>query len=217
MIPNRFTHPRTTQSFDAFRARTGACLLRLFSLIAALAMIGSPAQAHTGKGTIEIRSSDVTGPLTIRYVALITFDGDGHGAPDAVATIVAEAGTSVVGPVSLVPLPGGKGMYEGTITFPSAGTWQIRFSSLDPIAFLARTESVPESSPESTTPPAVTAVDATELTDESLVALEDRSRPADSRKDRGSTVAIVTGGAAALAVVAGVALLRRRNRRLVEK
>lgn len=103
-----------------------------------------PAAAHSGRGAIELVGSAVTGPLAVHYEVEITFTSDGHPAPDGVATIVAEADGIQVGPVPLTAIAGRKGSYEATVNYPTRGTWQTRFSSLDPTALLERTETITE-------------------------------------------------------------------------
>ena len=58
------------------RYRKQACRGVVVLIVALAAAIGvtRPAVAHSGKGTISIASAEMTGPLTIRYQVVITFN-----------------------------------------------------------------------------------------------------------------------------------------------
>ena len=116
------------------------------SIVAALGL-AFPAAAHSGDGAIELVSAESAGPLAVRYEVAITFTADGHVAPDAVATVVAEVDGVPVDPVPLAGVAGKEGRYAATVNVPEPGTWQVRFSSLEPTAILERTETIPAATP----------------------------------------------------------------------
>lgn len=126
---------------------------RWFSMVLAVVAVASlwldagRAAAHSDDGTITAVGPDrVSGP-TVRVEATITFNSDGHVAPTATATVVAErAGADTVGPVPLKRDPAA-GSYTASIKL-TPGTWTLRYTSLSPTAVLERivTVDVPPSS-----------------------------------------------------------------------
>ncbi len=152
-----------------------------------LLTVGIPAQAHSGKGTIQVESVEMIGPLTVRYVVAITFDADGHAAPDATATVVGEADGLRVGPVQMAPVAAGnQGRYAATVNLPDGGSWKIRFSSLDPTAVLERSETLKpptETTPIETTPTETAPITTATSTTRSVVDRTSRDTPQSTSLD----------------------------------
>ena len=97
-----------------------------------------PAAAHEGEGALALQVADPpapTGPGSVRYQVLLTFLNDGHPAPDATVTVVAEqsGASGRVGPLTMAP-GAAEGTYEATVAFPSAGSWTVRFTAVTPAA-----------------------------------------------------------------------------------
>ena len=65
----------------------------------------------------------------MRYEVELVFVADGHPAADATVTAVAELAGATVGPVTMQPT-GADGHYTATLTFPSAGQWNVRFTGV---------------------------------------------------------------------------------------
>jgi hypothetical protein len=101
--------------------------------VAVLAALGAPAGAHGAEGTMGIEVTPGTGSLTARVRVLLEYANDRDLAPGA--TVVAAArgpGGQTVGPVPLADR--GRGLYEGTLTMPVAGTWNVTVSAANPTA-----------------------------------------------------------------------------------
>ncbi len=177
-------------------------LLATLALVALAAVATAPATAaHEGEGTIEVVAATPEGDLSVRYQLRVTFVADGHGAPDATvtATVVDPAGART--PVAFTKGTE-DGIYEGTGTYPAAGTWATRFTSLRPTSTLERPQEVTTPATTSTLPTA-TAPRASQGSD----AASD-----DSPAKRKNPLPLYVGG---MLVAAGVAVglrLQRRHR-----
>ena len=131
-------------------------LVPVLAIALGLLAVAQPASAHGDDGAIEVVSVTVAAPLSLRVEANITFVGDGHAAPEATATVVAErAGAPAVGPVTL-NASGPTGRYSATITLPSPGEWTLRLTSLSPTAVIERRETVAQPPTTSTVAVATT-------------------------------------------------------------
>jgi hypothetical protein len=95
-----------------------------------------PGAAHDAKGSIVIDS--VTSTSTgLNVVVEVTFVGDGHRAPAATVTVVAERTTArKVGPQIMRPNDTEIGFYESVLLVAKPEEWTYRFTSLNPAAYL---------------------------------------------------------------------------------
>ncbi|MGH9270723.1 MAG: hypothetical protein ACRDZ2_05580, partial [Ilumatobacteraceae bacterium] len=121
-------------------------LLRLaLAAVAALLTTFVPsglAQAHGDDGVIEVTAATAGTALTITYDILLTYLNDGDLAEDATVSVAADGpGGVTVGPIQLAPT-GQPGHYGAAVGFPAPGIWQVRFSSLSPLALLERSETI---------------------------------------------------------------------------
>jgi hypothetical protein len=129
----------------------------LTALVAGFVLSGGSASGHEGEGRLEVVATEPAGDLTVRYRVRSVFVADGHGAPEATVTATVIDPQSPRTPVAL-SRSGEDGIYEGTVTFPAAGAWKVRFTSLRPTATLeidAALTAAPSST--TTTPPSTTA------------------------------------------------------------
>ena len=167
----------------------------------------NPASAHGDVGTIEVVSITSAAPLSLRVEANITFVGDGHAAPAATATVVAErAGATTVGPITLTAA-GTTGRYSAMVALPSAGEWTLRLTSLSPTAVLERRETVipsPTTSVAGGPGPLTSTVAPTTLVDPATTV------PSEPGKDRVATTLVFIGVLVAIAIVAALAIRSSR-------
>ena len=133
-------------------------MTRLLALLLGVAFVAlgatTPAAAHEGTGTIDVVGADA-GEQTVTYRVRVTFVADGHGAPDATVTA-----TPILDGTPQTPVPlqatGEAGIYAGTVSFPQAGAWTVRFTSIRPNATIERPETIAASA--TTTPATTTTV-----------------------------------------------------------
>lgn len=179
---------------------------------AALAALGTPpAFAHEGEGIFELQAQGPADSLTVPYVVRLTWANDGHPAFDATvtATPIDPDGT----PQTPVPMQfeGDDGRYSGTITYPSAGNWTVRFTSVSPASTMEIVEEL--------TAPAATATTTTSTLSSVTTAPVDVD---DAQPEQAATPPVTDDGgggvngllvAGVLAVVAVGAALALRTRR----
>lgn len=117
---------------------------------------GSVAAAHEGDGRLEVLRA-TPGYMAVDYQVRLTYVADGHGAPDATVTAVAEQpGAAAATPVQL-SAGAEEGLYAGTVTFPGPGDWTVRFTSVTPAATLEQPQAVTAPGPTVTRPPPTTS------------------------------------------------------------
>lgn len=100
-------------------------------------VVPSPAAAHDDAGQIALVGTGIgVEAMTGDFVVDVSFQNDGHGAPAATVTLVAEDGAgNRIGPVAMsATQPDGR--YAGSLTFPAPGAWTVRVTSLSPSASL---------------------------------------------------------------------------------
>lgn len=109
----------------------------------ALAVVGSALQptviasAHEKKGIITVVGAPSPSHDGVSVKVKITFSGDGHLAPEATVTVVAEHATQPkVGPLTLSQIPGETGIYTTDLPLGGTGKWTVRFSALSPTSYL---------------------------------------------------------------------------------
>ena len=137
---------------------------RLFPVAAFLvALVPLTAQAHGEEGSFEVASATPAGDLTVAYDLLLTYDDDGDAAVGATVTLRGEGpGGATVGPVALAPT-GESGHYAATVTFPTAGDWQLRITGTSPEALLEQPQTVAPvavpttAAPTTAAPPTISA------------------------------------------------------------
>lgn len=196
-------------------AAVGAVLGLTLALGAGLLPGAAPAGAHEGAGTLTVEQVHPAG-LSVHYIVLLTWENDGHPADDATvtATPVGPDGAALT-PVTLAPSGAGDGRYSGAVEFPSAGSWTVRFTSIDPTGSAERPEQVTE--PTAAAGEGGSGTDATTAASEPGVALADDetggSAAADDESDSGIPVLLIVG--AAVVAIGGVvtALLAIRRYR----
>jgi hypothetical protein len=206
--------------------RALAALLTVLGLAlgtgAALVSGAAPAGAHEGAGTLTVEQVHPAG-LSIHYIVLLTWENDGHPAEDATvtATPVGPDGAALT-PVTLAPSGAGDGRYAGAVEFPSAGSWTVRFTSIEPTGSAERPEQVTEPS-TTTAGEGGSGTDATTATGEPGVALADDdtggSAAADDEGDSGGIPVLLIVGAAVVAiggVVTALLAIRRYRPDLAE-
>lgn len=198
-------------------------LLLVLAVLTALAATQAPARAHGDDGAIEVVRAEPVGSSTVAFEIALTFTNDGDPADGATATVVAEhaaSGTSV-GPVPLEPT-GEPGRYAAAVTLTEPGEWQVRFSSLSPVATLVVPHTVaaaPEppttTAPPTTVAPTTTAPDTMPTTDDGEQPENGEvttARDAADDDDDGSSAGVVIGVVViVIAVIGGVAYALRRR------
>lgn len=214
-------------------------LLRL-TLAAVAAMLtafvsSGLAQAHGDDGVIEVTAATPGAALTITYDILLTYLNDGDPAEDATVTVAADGSDGVtVGPIQLTPT-GQPGHYGAAVTFPAPGIWQVRFSSLSPLALLERSETIEPDIPSTiavtstttsatTTSPSTSTAGSTTVgetsttstppssTSPSTAASSSTTMTASSSGDDGPPLGLVAaGGLGVVAVATGAIVMVRRR------
>ena len=175
----------------------------------ALAMLVAPiAYAHEGEGTLVVEAQGDTGELTMSYVVGLTWANDGHPAADATvtATIIDPSGA----PQTPVPMQsqGDDGRYSGTVTFPTEGTWTVRFTAVTPAATLEIVEEVTAPSTSDTTT-------TTQASNGSATSETEPASPAETEDDDDGGVAGLLAAAFLALIVGGgvVGAIRARRPR----
>jgi hypothetical protein len=104
--------------------------------------LGSPAVAHEGKGIVTVEASHPAGATAVHYIVRVTWEDDGHPAEDATVTAAAIGGDgTTLTPVTLAPADD-DGRYAGVVEYPEAGSWTVRFTSIDPTGTAERSEEI---------------------------------------------------------------------------
>jgi hypothetical protein len=104
--------------------------------------LGSPAVAHEGKGIVTVEASHPAGATAVHYIVRVTWEDDGHPAEDATVTAAAVGGDgTTLTPVTLAPADD-DGRYAGVVEYPEAGSWTVRFTSIDPTGTAERSEEI---------------------------------------------------------------------------
>jgi copper resistance protein C len=234
--PGRLPHPRLTgrtRRIAATSAGASTTVVLLVHLVRlALVVIGlvavivaggaARAGAHEGEGQFTVSLVDPPAPRapgSVRYQVLLTYVNDGHPAPDATVTAVAE------GPTTVGPLPmaeAAEGTYEATVAFPSPGAWTVRFTAVTPAAVLEVTQDLPAAAtttvastvpPPTSTPPS--ALPATSPSTAPGSTIGDPGEAAGDKDDDGGggvwPVVLLALGAGAVVAVGAAVLVRRRR------
>jgi hypothetical protein len=130
------------------RGRSGAAWLAAVAATIGVAVglmagpLGSPAGAHDGKGIVTVEASHPAGAAAVHYIVRVTWEDDGHPAADATVTAAAVGGDgTTLTPVTLAPADD-NGRYAGVVEYPEAGSWTVRFTSIDPTGTAERSEEI---------------------------------------------------------------------------
>jgi hypothetical protein len=194
-------------------------------------LAGAPAGAHDGDAVIEVEVHPAG--LQIHYIAHVTWADDGHPADGATvtATAIGADGTQLT-PVTLAQADS-DGRYAGVLEYPSAGSWTVRITSIDPNGTLEQAQEV--TPPPTTTAPAnevttspdeatgddatsesedfAPADDGTGDSDEAADADDAAAEPGDDSDDGGMPLLLVLAAAALVigGAVAAVTVMRRKR------
>lgn len=195
--------------------RAAALAVAALAVLGLLGWVGAPAaQAHEGAGTIVVEAAEPAGPLEVTYRVRLTYNADGHGADDATVTVVAEGVDGPTTPVPMTPADDDGG-YGATVRFGEPGPWTVRFTAVTPPATLELTETVASAPPPSTAEPTTTTTSAAAPTTATSATPPSTSTALGSDDDDGAgggvPVAPLVAGGVGAAVVAGVAVARRRR------
>lgn len=185
-----------------------------------IAAIAPMAGAHGDEGVLAVVSATPSGTSSTITVKL-TYEGDGHAVDGATVTVVADNGSGT----ALDPLPmnagSAEGEYTATVEFPSAGTWNVRVTSVSPAATLTLTQDITSepgvtagTAPEESTTTADPALDE-EVTDSPTTVADgdDISATSESDDSDSSPLPWILGGIAVVVIVAvsAVFVMRGRN------
>ena len=185
------------------RFRVPGLLLAASLVLGALA---APAVAHDEVGVLTLVAENTTGELQVSYEVSFIYSEDREPVEDAALTVVAEGpDAQVTAPVALEPA-GEPGRYRGTVQFPAAGDWTVRFASVTPRATLERTQVVAEPVATSST---TTAPNTTSTLEELELRPVDGDGAADSS---GSVWMLLVAFLLGTALVAGGLAIRSRRR-----
>lgn len=107
----------------------------------ASAAVAPVAVAHSDEGKLEVVSVTPSGTTAVITVRL-TYGNDGEPVDAATVTVAGDDGAGV----RLDPVPMKRtqaaGEYSADVTFPSAGSWNLRVTSVTPAATLTLTQPV---------------------------------------------------------------------------
>jgi hypothetical protein len=183
------------------------------AIVVCIGLAPRQASAHDDAGQIALVGTGIgADALTGDFAVDVTFQNDGHGAPAATVTLVAEdASGNRVGPV---PMIGGQpdGRYTGSLTFPSPGAWTVRATSLSPSASL-ETPFVVTAPPASTTTLTTSTLVPQKSTTTSSVegpAPDDGATNGDSSSNGSGTLLVVLGVIVVVVLGGGFAVWRSK-------
>lgn len=191
--------------------------------VAAPLLLSAPvAVAHGDDGRLEVVSVVPQGSTAVVTVRL-TYGNDGEHVDSATLTVAGDDGTGTrLDPVAMTRTQA-PGEYSALVQFPSAGTWNLRVTSVKPAATATVTQEVSAdtgvTAPSETTVAGPTTPTVAGPTDSAVAGAAEPSRattekePADDGGGSGALLWII--GAVALLVVVGAGVLiagRRRSR-----
>jgi hypothetical protein len=210
------------QSLRRRSAALAAAAAAVALVLAALGPGAAPAGAHDGDAVVAIEATHPAG-LSMHYIVRVTWANDGHPVTDGTitATAVGADGTQLT-PVPLTPIDQ-EGRYEGVVPYPSAGTWTVRITSVEPNGTLEEPQEITApapTEPDEVTPEVSTGQeggfapgddgtgDSGELGEDATAAQSD-----DGGSDSGMPLALIVGAAAVALVGAATAvnIIRRRR------
>ncbi len=187
-------------------------LLALFALIA----LASTAAAHGGGGVVEVGEPSPTGDLTVLLPMRVTYESDGHPAePDEIEGLVVrgERAGQIVDWSDAVAPGEAPGVYEATLTFPSAGEWQVTVEVAEPAATSSLVVVVDDPAVTPTTEAGTTDASADDGAPPGTLEITPVGQIVDQDDGGSSPVPLVVAMLACVALAAGAAVLLRRARR----
>jgi hypothetical protein len=212
--------------------RVGAALAAVTVVVAlALAAIvgpgAAPAGAHDGDAVVTLEATHPAG-LSIHYIVRVTWANDGHPVTDGniTGTAVGADGTQLT-PVPFTPIDQ-DGRYEGVVSYPAAGAWTVRITSVEPTGKLEQAEDVTApapTEPQEVTPEVTTGEeggfapgddgtgDSGELGEEATTAADAGDEGDAGGSDSGMSTALIVGAAVVALVGAATAVNMIRRRR----
>ncbi|MFI5043570.1 MAG: FixH family protein [Acidimicrobiales bacterium] len=190
----------------------------LISFVAGLVMVFAgpvlvgTASAHGDDATAELVAftpapDGASAQVTVR----LTFQNDGDPVGEATVTISGDDAAGRTLTPATLDAGSQPGLFEGTLTLPGPGTWNLRVTSIEPEASLAFTQTV-DAAPTSTTSvaPTTTVSAVSTTTDGSEIVASERA--ADTSDDEGSSAGWIVVVAAAVVLVAAIAFVVFRRR-----
>lgn len=108
-------------------ARPTAWAAAVLALSACFAVIAPPASAHGGPIALTTLAAEPTGPLQSVLSVQAAWASDGHGIDGLTLNVEGN------GPGTMTGVLGsrGSGVYEGTLTYPEGGEWELTVAVVD--------------------------------------------------------------------------------------
>ena len=184
--------------------------------VVAVWAFGPAAGAHDGKAVITVEAATPAAAQSVSYTIRVVWDNDGHPAKDATVTAVGVGlDGDTTNPINLQPADT-DGRYAGTVSFPTAGAWTVRFTVVTPPGMLEVPQIIEATT--ATPSPSATAETPTTATPTSVSARSATSPtadPASTHADEDWSSGWLIGVAALLVLAFAVVVdqvLRRRRR-----
>jgi len=203
-----------------------ALLVVALTLGVGIAALAPMAGAHGDEGVLSVVSATPSGTSSTVRVKL-TYESDGHPVDGATVTVVGsdDAGAKV-DPVPMTAA-GTAGEYVATVAFPSAGTWNLRVTSVSPSATVTLAQDItadPGVTIGSESPATSTTLESTTTVDPALggevegspttaapVATLGAEAKADDDGSSSTPIIVLAVGAVVLIAVAGFAVAKGRK------
>lgn len=190
-----------------------------------IAALAPMAGAHGDEGVLSVVSATPSGTSSTVRVKL-TYESDGHPVDGATVTVVADDGAGAkIDPVPMTAA-GSAGEYTASVVFPSAGSWNLRVTSVSPSATITLTQDITaapgvtvgtEAPASSTTLDSTTTVDPAlddEIDGSATTAAPTATLGTNAKADDSSSstpLIVLAVGAVALIAVAGFAVAKGRK------
>ena len=173
--------------------------------IAVLLLSQEPSLAHEGRGIINVEPAEPTAAGSVRYVLRLVWENDQHAALNATVTATPIAPTGATSTPVVLTASDQDGRYQGVVTFPTSGSWTVRFTAVTPVASTEVTQEVqlPTASTTTVVGPATTTAEPV------VPSPAGQQAATDSADDSGPPLALLGAVLVVLLVGAG-ALFRRR-------
>ena len=203
-----------------------ALLVLALTLGVGVAALAPMAGAHGDEGVLSVVSATPSGTSSTVRVKL-TYDSDGHPVDGATVTVVADDGAGAkIDPVPMTAA-GSAGEYSASVAFPSAGSWNLRVTSVSPSATITLTQDItaePGVTVGTEVPASSTTLATTTTVDPALDGEVEGSATtaaptatlgaeADDESSSSTPMIILAVGAIALIAVAGFAVAKGRKPR----
>jgi cobalamin biosynthesis Mg chelatase CobN len=183
------------------------CVVGALTLLLLGTVVAGPAGAHGPTGTLGLEARPGGDPLTARVRALLEYSNDREVAPGATVTVEArDASGRALGPQPMSDQ--GRGLYETTLTLPTAGTWTLAVVAANPAATGETTVTVSATAAATTAP-----APADDGEGSNNAAAPSQERTTENDDDGGGSSAVVIGIVAVLVLAAIAAAVYMRRRR----